>query len=311
MDVSVIIPIYNTEKYIEKCIKSILQQDTKYTYEVICVNDGSTDNSDKIIEKYKNNIKYFYIENSGPGAARNFAINKAQGKYLTFIDSDDYVSFNFIQKMVEEAENNEADAVICNFYRFKDDSNILEPVDKGKKNIYYKNNIQEVLLMEFHSCNKLFRREIMLKNLYPENMFFEDVVAISSALIDCNKIVKIEDYLYYYRRTENSTTNNITNRYMDIKKAIDLIEGKFMQNGYEEEIEYLYINCILVDLAIKVMKSKKCIQDYKDIIKPVIDKYPNWYKSKLLKKEKITKKMYLWCLKHKLYFLIKLVFGRN
>ena len=148
----------------------------------------------------------------------------------------------------------------------------------------------------------------MMQNLYPEDMLFEDVVAISEALIDANKIVKIEDYLYYYRRTDNSITNNLTDKNYDIKKAIDKIEPKFIKNGYLTQIEFLNINCILVDLAIKVMKAKKNKQAYKDIIEPVIKRYPKWYKNPLIKKVKFKKKLYLWCLKHKMYDLIKFVF---
>ena len=162
--------------------------------------------------------------------------------------------------------------------------------------------------MEFHSCNKLFRKNLMMKNLYPEDMLFEDVVAISEALIDANKIVKIEDYLYYYRRTDNSITNNLTDRNYDIKKAIDIIEPKFIKNGYTTQIEFLNINCILVDLAIKVMKAKKEKKAYKEVIEPVIKKYPEWYKNPLIKNVKFNKKLYLWCLKHKMYDLIKFVF---
>ncbi len=308
MDVSIIIPVYNTEKYIKQCLESLINQKTEFEYEIICVNDGSTDNSEKILEQFNKNIQHISIKNSGPGAARNLAIQKAKGQYLLFVDSDDYVEENFIQRMTEEAIKNEADVVICNFYRFRDNNSELEKVNKGKRAIYQKGAIQEVLLMEFHSCNKLFKRELMMQNLYPEDMLFEDVVAISEALIDANKIVKIEDYLYYYRRTDNSITNNLKDKNYFIKKAIDKIEPKFINNVYLTQIEFLNINCILVDLAIKVMKAKKNKQAYKDIIEPVIKKYPKWYKNPLIKKVKFKKKLYLWCLKHKMYDLIKFVF---
>ena len=130
MDVSIIIPVYNTEKYLKQCLESLINQKTEFKYEIICVNDGSTDNSEKILEQFSEDIQHIYIKNSGPGAARNLAIQKAKGQYLLFVDSDDYVSENFVQRMTEEAIQNNADVVICNFYRFKTDNLELEKVNK-------------------------------------------------------------------------------------------------------------------------------------------------------------------------------------
>lgn len=309
MDVSIIIPAYNVDKYIQECIETVLHQKTKYTYEVICVDDGSTDKTQEILRKYQNKIKLVCTENKGPGAARNIALKEAIGQYVMFVDGDDYVSENFVEKMMESIEQENAEIAICNFCRVCSNGKI-EKVDKGEYKVYYKNNINEVLLMEFHSCNKIFKKSLIEKNKYPEDIFFEDVVAISKAIIDATKIVKIQDFLYFYRRTKDSITNNLTDKNYDIIKALGLISDKFIDNGYDRELEFLNINNLLVDLAIKVLKSDGDMKKYKEITNSVIEKYPNWYKNQYIQTTKITKRIYLYCLKNNLYKIIKFYFNR-
>ena len=120
MDVSIIIPVYNVEKYIEQCLETVINQKTKYSYEIICINDGSSDGTSKILEKYKDNLKIINAINNGPGAARNLGIKNSIGKYLMFVDGDDYVAENFVEKMINTLEKEEADVAICNFCRFTD-----------------------------------------------------------------------------------------------------------------------------------------------------------------------------------------------
>lgn len=306
MDVSIIIPIYNNEKYLTECLESVINQKTKYTYEIIAVNDGSVDNSLSILNKYKNKIKIIDKQNTGPGDSRNIAINKAKGKYLLFVDSDDYVSEDFVEIMTSNIIKYDADIVICDFKRVKD--NLIINVNKGEHKVYLKGNINEVLLMEFHSCNKIFKKENFINNLYPKGMLFEDIVAISLNELEAKKIVKITDKLYFYRCNMESTTNIINKSNYDILKAMEMIEESFINNNYKDEIEYLFVNNLLVDLLIKLFKGNESLDTIKVIKKSVIKKYPNWYKNKYLKNIKLKKKLYLICLRFNMYFLIKLIF---
>lgn len=311
MDVSIIVPAYNNEKYIEQCIESLLNQKTKVSYEVIAINDGSSDNTLNILNKYKDQIKVIDKKNSGPGDTRNIGMKEAEGSYFMFVDSDDYVADNFVDKMYKTITETKSDIVICDFYRVHRDNSIIY-LNKGTEGTYNKGSINEVLLMDFHSCNKIFTRDVIGKLKYPKDMFYEDVVFISEVLLQADKIVKINDPLYYYRDNELGTTNviNVTN--YDLLKAYEMIEKDFNKQNYNDEIEYLYINGILVDLLIKIVKSneKDKQERFESIKKQVEDKYPTWYKNKYIKRCKITKKLYLYCLNKNKYSLIEKVFHK-
>lgn len=305
MNVSVIIPVYNAEATLDKCLQSILKQDTKFNYEVICIDDASSDSSLAILRTYKDKIKIIeQSSNRGPGPARNKGIKEASGDYLMFIDSDDYVSSNFVDKMYQTALDYEAEMVICNFVRVEEDKKVY--VNKGEFNIYEKGSINEVLLMEFHSCNRIIKKDIM--TLYPD-ILYEDVVSISKTAIRAKKIVKIEDYLYYYVYRDGSTTRTLDERNLDILKAYERINDDFIKNNYQSELEFLYVNGLLVDLFIKLVKVGK-MKEAKKIKKDVEKVYPNWYQNKYLKEVKLSKRLYLFCLKHDMYRTIERVFRR-
>ena len=123
VDISVIVPIYNAEKYLNKCVDSLINQ-TKKELEFILVNDGSTDKTEEIIKSYKDSrIKYFKNKNQGIGKTRNFGIEKATGKYIMFLDSDDYLKNNACEILYKSVEKTDADLAICDFYKIYDSDN--------------------------------------------------------------------------------------------------------------------------------------------------------------------------------------------
>ena len=139
-DISIIVPIYNAEKYLNKCIDSIINQ-TKKELEIILINDGSTDNSETIIKKYDDKrIKYFKNKNQGIGKTRNFGIDKATGKYIMFLDSDDFLELNACEKMYEKAEKEKLDIVVCDYYRYFDNGTKEEVKLPDFKNSSLKDN---------------------------------------------------------------------------------------------------------------------------------------------------------------------------
>jgi len=311
MDVSIIVPVYNNELYIKQCIESLIHQETKVKYEIIAINDGSTDKSLEVLNNYKDQITVIDKKNSGPGDTRNLGLSKSKGKYLMFVDSDDYVASNFVDKMYNKIIQTQADIVICDFYRVHRDDTITY-LNKGKEGVYTKDHMNEALLMDFHSCNKIFTRDVIGSLKYPKGMFYEDVVFISEVILNASKVVKINDPLYYYRDNEHGTTNVINDTNYDILKAYEMIENDFINKGYKSEVEFLIIDGILVNLLIRIIKSN--IKDKKDVfykIKNDIEKkYPDWYKNKYLKRCKKTKRIYLYCLRHNFYSIINKVFAK-
>ena len=137
--ISIIVPVYNTGLYLEECLNSIHNQTFK-DYEVICVDDGSSDNSYEILNKYKNIIKNYKVihqENQWVASARNTALKHVNGDYIAFIDSDDYIEKNYLDRLYREACETKSDVVICNFYRYFDNYNLNLPVIwKKRKGIY-------------------------------------------------------------------------------------------------------------------------------------------------------------------------------
>ncbi len=253
--ISVIVPVYNVEKYIDKCLNSIMKQSYK-NIEIILVDDGSTDKSGKICEEYAkldNRIKVVHKKNEGLGLARNSGLEISSGKYIAFIDSDDFISENMIEKLVEEILNYNVDTVYCGFYEYYD-SNLLLP-----KPCYYSNKIFEkeeitskILLEMIGTAPKekkdslvsmsvwhaLYSTEIIKKNLikFPSEREYisEDIVFDILYLKNAKKIKFIEDCLYFYRC---NNSNSLTHKYkkdefLMHKKVVDKLNyelSKFMK----------------------------------------------------------------------------------
>ena len=212
--VSIIVPVYNVEKYVKKCIDSILNQ-TYQNIEILVIDDGSTDNSKIICDELANRdkrIRVFRKENGGLSSARNYGIKRAHGKYLMFIDSDDYISQNTITNMVENSQN--ADLVICNFLKVDTDGNKLqqEP-DLNEKQIWNYGEFWNHYFGQYWgycvvAWNKLYKRELFKELKYPLGKIHEDEFIIEPLIEKCNKIVALEDRLYFYVQRNGSITHN-------------------------------------------------------------------------------------------------------
>lgn len=208
--VSLIVPVYNVEKYLRKCIDSILNQ-TFTDFELILVNDGSLDSSGDICEEYKrrdNRIKVINKKNGGLSEARNFGIDIAIGEYIGFIDSDDYIEKNMIEILYKSIVENDSDIAICGYY-----------IDFDKINIK-NNNIEKNLVLTSQQAieiipdispaawNKLYKRNIFEKIRYPIGKFNEDVYILLDILEKANKISYCKERLYHYIQRSNSITKS-------------------------------------------------------------------------------------------------------
>lgn len=237
-DISIIVPIYNAEKFIEKCINSLLNQ-TKQELEFILINDGSTDNTESIIKKYTDKrIKYFKNKNQGIGKTRNFGISKAKGKYLMFIDSDDYITENACEELYQKAKTSKADIVVCDFYKIYDNKKQEEIKLPSFKTTSLKDNPNILIDINLAPWNKLYKTSLIKENniKFVEGIKYEDAPFVAEALDKSNKIAKLDKYLNYYVIHGNSETTVRDERVFDILKIVDLIRKYFKGKKYVKEV---------------------------------------------------------------------------
>lgn len=225
--ISVIIPCYNTAKYLEKCLKSLINQTLK-EIEIICINDGSTDNSLKILKKYTildNRIKILTQDNQGQSVARNKGIDIATGEYIGFVDSDDWIDLNFYEELYKTAKKTNSDIIMCNFACIK---NGKIKTNSVKHNKIYTNFKDKVNILSNGACwNKIFRTELIKTNkiYFPTNIFYEDNLFLIEAIYYSKNLTTINKTKYYYCIHDKSTTQNFQN--IDkLKKSLVILINK-------------------------------------------------------------------------------------
>ncbi len=295
--VSIIVPVYGVENYIVKCIDSIVRQTYK-NLEIIIINDGTKDNSIKLIEDNFNDkrIKIFNQKNSGQAVARNFGITKATGKYIMFIDSDDFVDTNMIKDMVDTMEEEKTDLVICDYYKLSED-NTKEHISI----IPHYNKVNQkcsVTSMPGPVC-KLFKKEIFTKyNIkFLENKCFEDNAIMPFACAVSTNFSYIKKPYYYYLQRVGSSLNkkSYDKKWEDIFDSLDNLYTKFNEynllDKFNQELEYIYIEYLLHAANLKFIDYKEGIKNIKKISKIMKKKYPKWRHNIYYKQESIKYKV--------------------
>jgi len=222
---SIIVPVYKVEQYIEECIKSILRQ-TFIDFELILVDDGSPDNCGKICDIWAQKdarIKVIHQENGGLSAARNAGLKIATGKFIAFVDSDDIIAPNMYQVLLEKQQQFNADIAKCGYTEFIDDKNI-KIVNFKRQNVFDNDNTKEKLLPLYFEgvlyiivCNAIYKRELVLKVLFPEGFINEDQYASGMYLYYANRLVVVDDALYFYRQN----LDGLSKKAAPLKKPLD------------------------------------------------------------------------------------------
>lgn len=255
--VSVIIPVYNVESYLEECLESVINQ-TLDDIEIICIDDGSTDNSPSILKKYQKKdscIKVISQSNHGQGYARKIGLNHALGDFVFFLDADDYILPNTFEKLYENAINNGSDLVIFKFARFKDGEpinysipgfdfdNIFKNVDFNNFTFDYHKVKRYVLTASFAPWTKLYKKEFLDKYddfRFSTNVAFDDVPFHVQSMLRASKISFIPEFFYHYRYNPNSVNNTSSNG-IDIFRICDIVESFLKDEGYYSEFENEFV----------------------------------------------------------------------
>lgn len=245
--ISIIVPVYNTEKYIGKCLDSILKQTYK-NIEIIIINDGSTDNSENICKQCASKdsrIKVFNLKQGGVSNARNTGISKSNGEYIGFVDSDDYISENMYKLLVESIISTKSDISVCNVTRKSSDldklenKGIIEYTQEEYLRKYFKINSQTC---EYYPVNKLYKREIVDNDMFPKKYREgEDTFGVLKTVFKSKKICYIPEKLYFYRMNENSVTAKYSETDLELIDVWDDIV-KYTEKTNEKYLEYAILN---------------------------------------------------------------------
>lgn len=220
--VSVIIPVYNAEKYIGELLES-LQNQSYSKFEVICVDDGSSDESHQIIENFikkDNRIKYVYQENKGVSAARNYGIRISKGDYLCFLDADDFVSNDYLSCMLSVMQERDADIVSCGYYLYQSAEKRIPYLNSKNVSLDSISALKAILenkILGMSACNKMFKRGILPADGFPEGYRInEDRYFVFCAVTQARRIAVIPDCLYNYRMNQDSASHQkFGEKYLD------------------------------------------------------------------------------------------------
>lgn len=247
--ISVIVPVYNVEKYLPACLYSLLKQ-TFTDFEVICVNDGSPDNSSQILDKYAkldSRIKIINQKNQGLSMARNNGLLKASGEYIYFLDSDDELHYQTLEIVYTLSQLHNADLIcweftsddINEFHKKKLDINKLDV--KISASPIFLGTHKEKYRINFNACTKLYKRELLNGIEFISGIYFEDVPHTFTVLSKQPKTVVIDENLYYYRKNPNSITNQQSNpkQIRDYVTGLRFIYDLYKKANLNEELQFL------------------------------------------------------------------------
>lgn len=259
--ISVVLPVYNVEKYLRQCLDSLANQ-TFGDFEVICVNDGSTDSSLNILEEYASKDKRFKIisqENKGLSGARNTGMECVKGKYLLFLDSDDWIELNALELLYAQSNNLDSEMIIFPYRYYNQETGKYDENDFTKlkmfdsswdnKNFSYK-DISEIVFRIPHESIKLYKVETLNKLAikFPEGLNYEDAYFFYRIFFKLNKISIIRTPIYNYRIRNDSICTTGTEKSFDIFKILTCIENFLKKDEIYDELKDEFILFIIINL---------------------------------------------------------------
>ncbi len=261
MKLSIVVPVYNAEQFLRPCLDSLLAQHVKDS-EILLVNDGSRDGSGRILEEYRTReperIRVLTVENGGQGRARNLALDLAQGDFIGFADSDDWVKPDIYEKMIAKAEETGADLVICDAEEYWPD---------GHRVYMALTEYERPIKMSTGVC-KLVRRSTLGDQRFAEGLWYEDLAYVARLLLHTDRIAAVPEPLYCYRCGHTSTMNNNNSRKnLDLLTILDLLKGPMREAGRNEDFETLVLNHALLDTINRVGRQNS--SDKETIIREV------------------------------------------
>lgn len=312
--VSVIVPVYNVEMYLKKCLDSLVNQ-TLQDIQIIAVDDGSTDKSSEILleyeKNYSNKIEVYHKTNGGLSDARNYGLPYAEGEYIAFLDSDDYVEFDMYEKMYEKAIQEDSDMVECDFiweYHNK------KKIDTG---VVYSGKKEMMINARVVAWNKLIKRSLIekAKVIFPKGLRYEDVEFFYKMLPYFDSVAFVKEPLVHYIQRESSISKVQNEKTQEIFEVLDNVIEYYKNNNiyeeYKEELEYTYVRLLLCSSLFRIVKVKDKHTRKKLQSKTwnlINEKFPEWKKNRILRTDKSTKNRYLKTINRFTYKIYCIVF---
>ncbi|MCD7778459.1 MAG: glycosyltransferase family 2 protein [Clostridiales bacterium] len=269
-NLSLLVPVYNSEKYIRKCLNSLVNQNTNFKYEIILVDDGSSDRSAEIIDEYEKLYDFVFIyhqKNSGTSAARNKAVRLARGEYIGFIDNDDFVEPNYVDLLLSKAYETNADIVRCGHNRFDVQKNEIIS-SRTYKDVILEGDIgSEILNISGFVWEGISKRSLWNDCTFPEGYWFEDMITHLVLMRKAERIVCLKEVLYYYNIHQTNAFKTVWKnndiKCIDQLYLVELLLKQYEYLGKQKMLAYTVIHECGEVLWLRIRRLKSNLQ--KDI----------------------------------------------
>lgn len=293
---SIVVAVYNLEKYLPKCLESLVNQ-TLQNIEILCVDDGSTDSAPKIIDeyarKYPEKVKAYHKENGGEFTTRNFGLERASGEYVTFVDTDDYVELDWAEKLYKAAKENDADMAVCAFERI--DLKTNKVVSKNMTN--FGNSVKDInsnddfmLFINPAPWNKIYKLEKVKDLRFLNFRGFNDMIFLTSSYTKINRVAFVPDVLYHYYLRYDSQIHSVNMKDVEnFKKYLLELKKLYIKENKYESMRYILDMMAFIHLGTSVMyrasydKTINMKNLLKDTIKYLDYNFGTWRKNPYLK----------------------------
>ncbi len=304
--ISVIIPVYNVEKYLSRCLDTVLAQSFEDDLEIICVNDGSTDASPEILQAYAKfdpRIRIINKENGGLSSARNVGISVANGEYILFVDSDDWISTNTVEVLYKNAVENNSDVVLFGYVKGNSDlspKTFMGVIECQQFPIFNAEIVSESMLklLPVSVWCKFYKTDFLKGNniTFIENIIYEDVPFWAEVFTQAKTISYINEPLYFYRENrEGQITKQIDESVFDVIKCYEIVENAYKKHRLYEKYKYSIQMLMMLDFMSKYYivnpdLKQKLFNSYKSLNKNI--DYDYFENQKLYTFEKVNYKRF-------------------
>lgn len=307
--ISIIVPVYNVSKYLEKCVYSIVNQ-TYNNIEIILVDDGSSDDSGKkcdSLSKIDNRIKVFHKENGGLSDARNYGIDKSMGKYVCFVDSDDFVTIDMCEILYNDILKYKTDVSCCTYIDYYDDKTVIKNDDVERYKVSKEEAIRYVMIgdkIPISAVAKLYKKSIFDEIKFEKNRAYEDALIMIELFDKCKNISINTSKVYYYVHRKNSITTSKYNKKRDCDVIFAYEKNKsIIEKKYPDMIEIANMRLCWAYFHVLDNMIRSNYKNNKEIVKYLRDNYTFIMKSKYFTK---SRKISMFFLKKSVY-LYKLI----